>query len=124
VWSETFGRRRVEVSTKFESDPLSIACRTRRALLETYVERRAGRVLGAQAGRSVLGLAYRHGRSLSCGVHYGTRAARATLCVHFAQVPVSVFAGRKVIELRSASIDKGGGGTRLSNHRWFVTGPR
>ena len=74
-----------------------------RSILETYVERAPGAFLEQKTG----GLAW-HYRNVDpyLGVHLA-RELRVHLVRHFAQMPVSILAGRKVIEMRPQGLDKG-----------------
>jgi trehalose 6-phosphate synthase/phosphatase len=72
-------------------------------ILQTYVERAPGAFLEEKTA----GLAW-HYRLVDPYLGLGlARELRVHLVRHFAQAPVSVFAGRKVIEMRPQSIDKG-----------------
>ena len=74
-----------------------------RAILETYVQRAPGACLEQKTA----GLAW-HYRNVDpyLGVHLA-RELRVHLVRYFAQLPVSILAGRKVIELRPQGVDKG-----------------
>ena len=74
-----------------------------RAILETYVERAPGAILEQKTA----GLAW-HYRNVDpyLGVQLA-RELRVHLVRHFAQMPVSILGGRKVIEMRPQGLDKG-----------------
>jgi trehalose 6-phosphate synthase/phosphatase len=74
-----------------------------RAILETYVERAPGAMLEEKTA----GLAW-HYRNVDpyLGVHLA-RELRVHLVRHFAQMPVSILGGRKVLEMRPQGLDKG-----------------
>jgi trehalose 6-phosphate synthase/phosphatase len=74
-----------------------------RAILQTYVERAPGALLE----KKTAGLAW-HYRNVDpyLGLHLA-RELRVHLVRYFAQLPVSILAGRKVIELRPQGLDKG-----------------
>jgi len=74
-----------------------------RAVLETYVERAPG----ARIEDKTAGLAWHY---RNADPHLGARTARELrvhLVRHLAQSPVTILAGRKVIEVRPQGIDKG-----------------
>ena len=74
-----------------------------RAILETYVERAPGAMLEEKTA----GLAW-HYRNVDpyLGLHLA-RELRVHLVRHFAQMPVSILGGRKVLEMRPQALDKG-----------------
>jgi trehalose 6-phosphate synthase/phosphatase len=74
-----------------------------RGILQTYVERAPGALLEEKTA----GLAW-HYRNVDpyLGVHLA-RELRVHLVRYFAQLPVSILAGRKVVELRPQGLDKG-----------------
>ena len=74
-----------------------------RAILATYVQRAPGAFLEEKTA----GLAW-HYRNVDpyLGVHLA-RELRVHLVRHFAQLPVSILGGRKVLELRPQGLDKG-----------------
>ncbi|MEO8904677.1 MAG: bifunctional alpha,alpha-trehalose-phosphate synthase (UDP-forming)/trehalose-phosphatase [Polyangiaceae bacterium] len=74
-----------------------------RTILQTYVERAPGALLEEKTA----GLAW-HYRNVDpyLGLHLA-RELRLHLVRYFAQLPVSILAGRKVVELRPQGLDKG-----------------
>ncbi|HWZ90077.1 MAG TPA: bifunctional alpha,alpha-trehalose-phosphate synthase (UDP-forming)/trehalose-phosphatase [Polyangiaceae bacterium] len=100
VWTKLAG----ESAWKCHIDPGTLDwMRDARAILQAYVERAPG----ARLEEKTAGLAW-HYRNADpyLGVHLA-RELRMHLVRHLAQLPVSILAGRKVIELRPQSIDKG-----------------
>jgi trehalose 6-phosphate synthase/phosphatase len=100
VWSKRAG----VAAWKCHIDPSTLGwLGDARAILETYVERAPGAFLEEKTA----GLAW-HYRNVDpyLGVHLA-RELRVHLVRHFAQLPVSILAGRKVIELRPQGLDKG-----------------
>ncbi len=100
VWS----KRANEESWQCHIDPSALGwVSDARAILETYVERAPGAILEEKTA----GLAW-HYRNVDpyLGVHLA-RELRVHLVRHFAQLPVSILGGRKVIELRPQGLDKG-----------------
>ncbi len=100
VWS----KRSNEDSWQCHIDPSSLGwLADARAILRTYVERAPGAILEEKTA----GLAW-HYRNVDpyLGVHLA-RELRVHLVRHFAQLPVSILGGRKVIELRPQGLDKG-----------------
>ena len=100
VWSKRAG----VAAWKCHVDPTTLGwLPDARGILETYVERAPGAFLEQKTA----GLAW-HYRNVDpyLGVHLA-RELRVHLVRHFAQLPVSILAGRKVIELRPQGMDKG-----------------
>jgi trehalose 6-phosphate synthase/phosphatase len=100
VWSKRAG----VAAWKCHIDPTTLGwLGDARQILETYVERAPGAFLEQKTA----GLAW-HYRNVDpyLGVHLA-RELRVHLVRHFAQVPVSILAGRKVIEIRPQGLDKG-----------------
>ncbi len=100
VWSKRCG----VAAWKCHIDPTTLGwLADARAILETYVERAPGAFLEQKTA----GLAW-HYRNVDpyLGVHLA-RELRVHLVRHFAQLPVAILAGRKVIELRAQGVDKG-----------------
>ena len=100
VWSKRAG----SPDWKSHIDPNSLGWITdAKAILETYVERAPGAFLEEKTA----GLAW-HYRLVDpyLGVALA-RELRVHLVRHFAQAPVSILAGRKVLEMRPQGIDKG-----------------
>ncbi len=74
-----------------------------RSILETYVERAPGALLE----RKTAGLAW-HYRNVDPYLGAAlARELRVHLVRHFAQAPVSILGGRKVLEMRPQGVDKG-----------------
>ena len=100
VWSKT-----AEAATwKCHIDTASLGwIGDARAILEAYVERAPGAMLEEKTA----GLAW-HYRNVDpyLGL-YLARELRMHLVRHFAQVPVSILSGRKVLEIRPQGVDKG-----------------
>ena len=100
VWS----KRANEADWKCHIDPSSLGWPAdAKTILQTYVERAPGAFLEEKTA----GLAWHYRRvDPYLGVALA-RELRVHLVRHFAQAPVSILAGRKVIEMRPQGIDKG-----------------
>ncbi len=100
VWSKRAG----VAAWKCHIDPSTLGwLGDARGILQTYVERAPGAFLEEKTA----GLAWHYPNvDPYLGVHLA-RELRLHLVRHFAQLPVAILAGRKVLELRPQGLDKG-----------------